>query len=557
MTLRRRLLPIFLLLVAVTTIADDAKPTPAAAELAAADQLFQAGKYPEAADKYQAILKSEPKLVAAQAGLIRSLLRDEKVEDAFTIASSDIATEPNAAALRAAMGDVQFRRGEIRDAEISYLKALELDHSQVWAYLGLSQLYDAYSLHRQAYLRLQQAHQLAPNDPEVQLDWLDQLPRKERVGALERYLAGPHPDNAEETKSLQHYLDDLKANLNKPPHACKLVSKGEQTDIRMERVLGDDDPPTPVGYALVVKLNDHNLKLQLDTGASGILVGRHAAEKAGLTRISDYRFGGIGDKGLQDGYLAVAEHIRVGALEFQDCVVGVSDRRSVMGEDGLIGADVFQHYLIDIDMPEQKLRLSPLPKRPDETEAAPTLNSNGDEDADEESAEPASSPPKPADSAGDARPATPRRVPQDRYVAPEMAKWTLVFRFGHALLIPTHVNNSAAMLFLIDTGADGNVISKRAAKQVTKINLDADSYVQGLSGTVNDVYTANKVTLHFDHLDQKNQGITTFDLSTLSADFGTEISGLLGFDTLHLLQIKIDYRDGLVDFVYDAKRWEH
>lgn len=30
-----------------------------------------------------------------------------------------------------------------------------------------------------------------------------------------------------------------------------------------------------------------------------------------------------------------------------------------------------------------------------------------------------------------------------------------------------------------------------------------------------------------------------------------EVSGILGFETLYMLQIKIDYRDGLVDFVYD------
>ena len=36
---------------------------------------------------------------------------------------------------------------------------------------------------------------------------------------------------------------------------------------------------------------------------------------------------------------------------------------------------------------------------------------------------------------------------------------------------------------------------------------------------------------------------------------GTEVSGVLGFTTLRLLDVKIDYRDGLVDFVYDPKRW--
>jgi hypothetical protein len=143
----------------------------------------------------------------------------------------------------------------------------------------------------------------------------------------------------------------------------------------------------------------------------------------------------------------------------------------------------------------------------------------------------------------------------DRYVAPEMAKWTPVFRFGHAILIPTHVNDSPSMLFMIDTGASIDMISQRAAKQVTKISADPNSYVKGLSGNVENVYRASKATLVFGHLAQKNQDMVTYDMSNISRHMGTEVSGFLGFETLRMLQLKIDYRDGLVDFVYDASRW--
>jgi hypothetical protein len=71
------------------------------------------------------------------------------------------------------------------------------------------------------------------------------------------------------------------------------------------------------------------------------------------------------------------------------------------------------------------------------------------------------------------------------------------------------------------------------------------------------VYSADKATLVFGHYAQKNQDIVTFDLSNISRRMGTEVSGTLGFAMLHMLQIKIDYRDGLVDFVYDSKRWDH
>jgi hypothetical protein len=47
-----------------------------------------------------------------------------------------------------------------------------------------------------------------------------------------------------------------------------------------------------------------------------------------------------------------------------------------------------------------------------------------------------------------------------------------------------------------------------------------------------------------------------FDTSALSDDDGAEVSGLLGFNMLKFLDIKIDYRDALIDFSYDPKRWK-
>jgi hypothetical protein len=44
-------------------------------------------------------------------------------------------------------------------------------------------------------------------------------------------------------------------------------------------------------------------------------------------------------------------------------------------------------------------------------------------------------------------------------------------------------------------------------------------------------------------------------MTSMSNSAGTEISGSLGFVMLWLLDIKIDYRDGLVDFAYDDKRF--
>jgi len=554
MTRRLFVLLTVLLCLPVGMLAQTGKPAPDNPDLVTADQLYKAGKFTEAAGKYQALLKVDANLVAAETGLIEALLRQQKIDDASAEAARALGAQPNSAALLAAMGDVQFRLAAMTEAETSYHKALQIDSRELRAYLGLARIYGSYSFYRHAYEALKLAYQIAPNDPEVQRMWFPRLSRRERIVAIEAYLAGPHPDDAQETESLQHYLQFLKATVDKPVHACRLVNKVEQTNTKLQRI---GDPQHMPAYGLAVKLNARDSHLLLDTGASGILIGRKEAEKAGLTRISDIRFWGIGDKGLQGGYLALAEHIRIGELEFTDCVVTVTERASVGDEDGLIGADVFSSYLIDIDYPAEKLRLSPLPKRPDETAGPAALDSQGEslsnpDDTAEAAGDQKEEPVGDASHAAKVTPAS--HLPRDRYIAPEMKSWTPIFRFGHQLLIRTEVNDSKPMLFLIDTGSTSNLLSTRAGREVTKVRSDPSVQIKGLSGNVAKVYSADKAVLRFSHYVHKNQDIVSFDLSAISKSTGTEVSGVLGFQVLRLLQIKIDYRDGLVDFAYDPNR---
>jgi tetratricopeptide (TPR) repeat protein len=546
--------PLLFLFLQLAVLGDDTNAPAVPPELAAADQLYRSGKFADAEAGYQALLKVNPTLLVAQVGLVRSMLRQQKIDEALETANTALAAHPDSSALLAAKGDVQFRRAEMPDAEMSYLAAKKIDAKEVRAYLGLAQLYRSYSLYRKAYDQLQNAHEIAPGNIEVQRAWLRMLPRKERLAAMEAYLASPHPEDEEETKWMMDALQFLKATADKPVHSCKLVSKVEQTETKLETMYGADSHHMR-GIGLSVKLNDRNAHLLLDTGAGGIMVSRKVAEKAGLPTISAAHYGGIGDKGLQTGFTAVADHIRIGELEFQDCVVSVSDKGSVADEDGLIGADVFGGYLIDIDLPGMRLKLSPLPKRPEETVAPTSLNSEGEEQANAEQKESGAAAPP----AQEQKPAAPvskpqPRLPKDRYIAPEMESWTKVFRFGHSMLVPTSVNDSKSMLFGLDTGSSSNILAARAGRQVTKVSSNDRIKVRGLNGEVNQVYSADKATLRFGHLRQSNLDIITLDLSTVSRHMGTEVSGFLGFAMLKVLEVKLDYRDGLVNFEYDPKR---
>lgn len=551
----RLTLIVLFLFVSLRLIAlDEATKTPVPdVALISADQLLRAGKFAEAEINYQTILQTDSKVVAAQVGLVRSMLGQQKIDESLEAVNKALTLTPDAAALLAVKGDVEFRRGEMAAAETSYLKAKASNPKEVRAYLGLAKLYAAYSLYRKAFDLLQTAHTLAPEDIEVQRIWMQTLPRKDRISGLEAYLAGPHPEDPDETKSIEDYLDFLKATVDKPVHACKLVSNVEQTEAKLDIMYGADGHHMSA-IGLPVDLNGRHVHLQFDTGAGGLLVNHRVAEKAGLTRISTTHYGGIGDQGLQSGYTAVADEIHIGELEFRDCIVRVSDRSVIPGADGLIGADVFGAYLVDIDLPGMQLKLSPLPKRPEDAVAPKSLNSEGEEQAnagqdedsvvEQNSKEAGSSMPEPKPS---------RHVPKDRYIAPEMVKWTKVFRFGHMMLVPTSVNDSPDMLFALDTGAFANTLSLRAARQLGKVDYDSRFHVRGVSGVANKVYFAN-ASLRFGSLQEPSGSMVTLDVSSQSRNLGTEISGFLGFNMLRILNVKLDYRDGLVDFEYDPKR---
>jgi predicted aspartyl protease len=497
---------------------------------------------------YQQILQENPASAEAYAGLTRVYLKQKGIQQASDTIHKALQVA-DAPAVRVALGEVYFRQGKISDAEVEWVKTINSGHADARAYLGLARVRWAISNYKSGWAMIDRAHALDPTDPEIRRVWVGKLSPAERMKFLENYLAGENNDDEETRTAMRHYLEYIKARAKDPRGACHLVSKATATETSLVKLLLDAQHLR--GFGLALEVNGHKSTLLLDTGASGILINRRLAEKAGVTRLSDMEIGGIGDKGRKNGYRGLADSLKIGGLEFQNCPVEVLDQRSVVGEDGLIGADVFSSFLVDLDFPNEKLRLAPLPKRPEEVAATVNLKTEDEDESgqENESANGDTAATKPNGS----KPAP--SGPQDRYIAPEMQSYTRIFRFGHMLVVPTAVGDVQGKLFLLDSGADMNYISQAAAREVTKVHGDSNTIVHGLSGSVKNVYRADKAILQFGHLRQENQDLVAFDLTHMSDEVGTEISGTLGFVMLRFLDVKIDYRDGLVDFAYDPKRW--
>lgn len=509
-------------------------------------QSYRTGRFDAAIENYQAALQQDPKSGEAYAGLARTYLKQGKISTAAETATKGVANA-DAPVTHAALGEVYFRQARMVESEKEFIKAIDVQKPDARGYLGLARLYSAYSLHARAKGMLEKAHNLAPDDPDIQRRWIRTLPRAEQIRSLTTYLDGPTNDDLETRSELAAFLEFLKERDKQPHASCKLATPLASTQAELKSLLSD--PTHMYGYGLSVKINGQSSRLLLDTGASGLLINSRLAKKAGIEPISTASFGGIGDQGEMKGYLGYAKSIKVGELEFTDCLVEVSDKRSILDDDGLIGADVFSHYLVSLDFAGGKLRLQELPKRPGQIEGTATLSTE-EEDDESPSEENKAEASQPGSNKSEKKESATDHGPYDRYVAPEMQSYTKVFRFGHELLIPTRVGDTPPKLFLIDTGAMFNTISPEAAREVTKVRLDEDTTVEGISGKVKKVYSADKATLRFSHFRQENQDLSTFDISHISNSTGTEVSGTLGFATLRFMVIKIDYRDGLVDFEY-------
>ena len=461
------------------------------------------------------LLSSQEAKPSVPAAEIRKLLDQGDPNAALELARKTAAAGDDSAPLHELLGEIAFRRGDIATAETEFKKALRMDGNLAMGWLGLGRVFRAASMYKSARISFAKARSLDPANPEIDYAWTTTLQGAARVEAYQaRFEWAQHGGDPAAIDASRAALEREKLFAK---HKLFHLTSGD-APASIAFVLLLDGPKRLRGFGLPVSVNGAKpVTLLLDTGASGILINRKAAERAGLTKIMDTKFGGIGDSGERTGYLALADHVRVGAVEFQDCPVDVSDRKSVADEDGLIGTDVFSHFLVVLDFEKHVMRLEPLPDRPAEAGAR-------------------------AD------------APADRFIATEMKSYAPVFRFGHQLMIPTRVSGSPPMLFVIDTGATDALISPAAAKLVTKVHGEEYVTMKGVSGKVNNVYRADQAVLEFAGFRQKNLDMISIDLGGISKSTGTEVSGFLGLPVLTYFTLSIDYRDGLVQFEYHAPR---
>ena len=489
------------------------------------------------ADQDQAAIAAYKSLIArnldvayAYAGLTRVYLRQDDLGQAIGAAQAASAAAPNSIPAQVALGKVYFRQGKIPDAEHAFDLACGHDAE---ALVGLARIYEITTNHLMAAKALQAAQRLASDDPAIQYAWMYGSGNQSRRGAS-RELVRIKDDDASKSSDGDKTKTELTSgsgDAGQPSTpGCKVVSKPSSLQVNMEPQYSEGPGHNIGAYMLKVNIDGATTHLVVDSGADDILINHKTAAKAGIQPLAKAELGGIGDKGALASYVGFAKSVKIGDFELQGCYVTVAEDKIKMPDtDGLLGTVVFEDYLVEINIPDGKLKLSPLPPIPEQ----------------------------PAQK-DDAALAEKMGFPaHNRYFPPDLKGFAGVYRFGSDIVIPTAVNSLANKLFILDTGGFDDVISPAIAREVTGVSGTDLITVKGVNGTVNKVGTADRLTLTFANIRQERSDTVTLSLDGISKDMRSEISGILGFGMLRYLDIKIDYRDALVSFLYNPNRLYH
>jgi len=455
----------------------------------------------------------DPAAVEPSILLAETLLREEHFDEAGEVIESAIAKHQSEASLERVLGDVRYREGRIFDAEKAYKAAIKLDPHNARAIYGISRVYQVTCLRKKASQMLQVAHAIDSHDPRIAGAFYSAdrrspaaIKRMEADLARHRDTADGKADPALE-RVLEMWIAEAKALDGKP----EFDVSGQQYRIPLHRLM---DGRHITGTSLSVQINDAKADLRFDTGASGILLSSRFAERSGIQRLAATEIAGVGNGPAVKGWVGYAPKVQIGNVELANCIVRVPEKGSADDSGGLIGSDIFQRFLVRINIATQSLDLDPLPG-----------------------------------------PGWDGHTLVDRYDGPELAGYSQMLIIQHNLLIPTLISESTkaeqtAGLFLLDTGAGLNMISTNLAPAITNVH-DSQDRVRGVSGKVKMVYRADKIVLQFASFRQLNLDLSSFDLTGFSRGAETEISGIMGLPLIGIFEsVTLDYRDGRVKFDY-------
>jgi tetratricopeptide (TPR) repeat protein len=461
-----------------------------------AEAAYGQGKYDVAESLYQQALLGKPGDLELNSALVHTLLHEGRIADAWTRADKAAGDAPHSAAALTSLAEVQLRKGQPWLAAQTLDSAAAADPCYPRVHLIRSRIFRIDSMYASERAELQTAYLIDPTDPDIRRSWQHTVNPANDIVRIEESLATMPNLEPEIRDKASASATAMMSLLSENSQTCQ--SSPIAAPVTLPLLASHETVKQIKSYNIGVEFPKGKAKLTIDTAASGLYISRTLAESLGLQRAEGAPAGTV-----------QADSIHIGALEFRNCMVGVSDAPFAQGVDGFIGTDVFAPYLVSLNFPQEKLELDPLPQRPNEQKNA---------------------------------------LPGDRYSGPDSKSYTPVYHRNQYLLVPVMIDKKDRRLFVLDTGIRLSTMTPEVAHSVSNTRLNFTNSVPSVSGPplhiYRDSFDLQFANLSLDHRDH----ILEFDPSTIEQSAGMEVAGMLGFDILQSLVIHIDYRDGLVGF---------
>jgi hypothetical protein len=333
------------------------------APASAADLAFFRRDYKKAEALYAAVIAANPTDSRSREHEIDSLLGQRKIDEANKKLDDWVAASPKDSYAMASAADIRDAEGDLLEGYALNLKALQADPCNADAYMDSAQFEGLAGYHATARKHYAIAYELEPNNEDVRKDWIGSLPKSYYVAEMKKFIGESKTVDEKQRANIEKAINRSEAISD---NRCELTSVTGPAVIPMTPVYGRGTDVSH--YGVEIAFNGHKRVLQIDTGASGFTLTRSAGGSIGLPSAFKTHIGGFGKQGANDADLERADTVRMGGLEFHNCMVEVLANYGVMGGsqmqgnrqdtgDGLVGTDIFRRYLMTLDYIKHEIRL--------------------------------------------------------------------------------------------------------------------------------------------------------------------------------------------------------
>ncbi len=470
-----------------------------------AEKELRAGNFEQAETIYRSLLEQKQEDKDARLGLSLSLLKQNKLVEAFEHASQVIATDSLNGRAFGLMGTALLRSGEFRTSLESLMTAIRFDNKDHLALAGLAELQYFEHQTKTSYDLLQRAIQIDSREPDYYVSLARVCSRlelySEAADAYQNFLSVA-PKTDEERRARIRGLIDFYRYLG----TTKLHRQSGPEVVTVPFELHGNRP------FINVKINNkHTLRFVIDTGASLSVISDKAAQVLGIKAVARgghaRAVGGTGSFGI---VYAVLDSVGLGDAKvdlvpaYIRTVHSSTDAPIDQRADGYIGLSVLSNYAVTIDYKEKKLILD---RSEVKEPSVPTVAFQQTQDS--------------------------INIPL-RTTSGGLASAEGILE-GH----------EKPFNFIVDTGASTTVISKAAVKRFNLENLKLKNSlfrVVGAAGVEDNVEAIGIQTLTVNGLRQRNARALILNLEPVNETSGFEQHGIIGGDFLRHFRVQLDLR---------------